>query len=303
MKRILVCGSNGLLGQHVAHLLGGSTELEVLNTGRQRSFVYDHLLFDYTQLDLSHRGDVRSLVASFQPDVIINTVAAIDVDWCELHRADAWQTNVTSVEHLIEAARKNAVHIVHVSTDYVFDGNNGPYSETHRPDPINYYGKTKLAAENLLLSSGLPVAIARVSHLFGAGIAVKPHFVSKVVHALRHGKPVFATRGIGTNPTMASDAARGILSIMHDMHRGIFHLSGPDGVNRFDYAHLVADVFDLPIEEIREVSAEDLNLPAQRPRWTCFSIDKARRELGFNPLHLRAAVEQYKRDLTHMVTN
>lgn len=303
MKRVLVCGSNGLLGQHVAHLLGGRTDLEVLHTGRQRSFVFDHLLFDYTQLDLTHRGDVRSLVSSFQPDVIINTVAAIDVDWCEQNRDGAWKSNVSTVEHLIEAARKNRSHIIHVSTDYVFDGKNGPYSEEHRPSPVNYYGKTKLAAENLLLASELPITIARVSLLFGAGVALKPNFVSKVVSALRRRETVFATRDIGTNPTLASDAAKAILTVMEGAHRGIFHVSGPDGMNRLDYAHMIADIFGLQTETIREVAASDLYLPAVRPTWTGFSIEKARNVLSYDPLPVRAALQQYRQDLTHMVTN
>ncbi len=303
MKRVLVCGSNGLLGQHVAHRLGDRTDLEVLNTGRQRSFVFDHLLFDYTQLDLTRRGDVRSLVSSFQPDVIINTVAAIDVDWCEQNRDDAWRANVTTVEHLIEAARKRSSHIIHVSTDYVFDGKNGPYNEQHKPSPVNYYGKTKLAAENLLLTSDLPVAIARVSLLFGAGVAVKPSFVSKVVAALRKGDPVYATRDIGTNPTLASDAASAILSIMHSAKTGVFHISGPEGVNRWDYAQMIARTFDLPSDGITDVKAGDLKLPAVRPRWTGFSIDKARKELTYAPLPVKDALEQYRRDLAHLVMN
>ena len=303
MKRILVCGSNGLLGQHVAHLLSGRTDLEVLNTGRQRSFVFDHLLFDYTQLDLTQRSDVRSLVSSFQPDVIINTVAAINVDWCELNREEAWKANVTTVEHLIEAARKRQSHIIHVSTDYVFDGRNGPYTEEHKPSPVNYYGKTKLAAENLLITSGLPASIARVSLLFGAGLTVKPSFVSKVVSSLRSGTPVYATRDIGTNPTLASDAARGLVAIMEGGHDGVYHLSGPDGVHRLEYAHMIADVFSLPPDGISEVAASDLKLPAVRPAWTSFSIEKAQRAFSFTPHDVRKALEQYKRDLTRLVMN
>jgi dTDP-4-dehydrorhamnose reductase len=303
MKRVLVCGSNGLLGQHVAHRLGNRTDLEVLNTGRQRSFAYDHLLFDYTELDLSNRSDVRSLLSSFLPDVIINTVAAINVDWCEEHRDGAWKANVSTVEHLIEGARKKGSHIIHVSTDYVFDGKNGPYAEDHRPAPINYYGKTKLAAENLLLSAGLPVSIARVSLLFGAGIAIKPNFVSKVVQSLRSGKTVYATKDIGTNPTLASDAAHALVTMMERQCEGIFHISGPDAVHRLEYAHLIAKTFNLPAEGIQEVSASDLDLPAERPRWTSFSIEKARQELSFAPLSVRDAIEKYKRDLSHTVMN
>lgn len=303
MLRILVCGSNGLLGQHIAALLGGRTDVEVLHTGRQRSFVYDHLLFDYTQLDLSQRGDVKSLLSSFQPEVVVNTAAAVDVDWCELNREQAWLSNVTAVEHLVEAARKCGSRIVHVSTDYVFDGKNPPYDETDTPSPVNYYGKTKLAAENILLASDIPFAIARVSLLFGTGTAIKAHFPKKVVDALRHGNTVQAAPDMGTNPTHAADAAEGILAIVERNKSGIFHLSGADSCDRLSYARLIAEEFGFSSDGIREVYRGDLKLTAVRPAWTSFSIDKARKELGYTPMSLREAVKKYRQDLLRTVLN
>src|SRR3989338_2974286 len=106
MKRILICWANGLLGQRLALMLSTQTEYEVLNTSHHRSFVFDDRLFDYTQLDISRKGDVKSLISSFQPTVIINAASATNVDWCEDHREEAWNANVVGVENLIDAARQ-----------------------------------------------------------------------------------------------------------------------------------------------------------------------------------------------------
>jgi dTDP-4-dehydrorhamnose reductase len=260
-------------------------------------------LFDYTQLDLSLRGDVRSLVSSFQPEVIINTAAAVDVDWCEQNREQAWMSNVTAVEHLVEAARKTHARVVHVSTDYVFDGKGGPYAENDRPSPVNYYGRSKLAAENILLSSGVPFAIARVRLLFGNGTGIKAHFVRKVDDALRSGRPVYAAPDMGTNPTHAADAAAGIVAIVERRKEGIFHLSGADPCDRLTYARMVAEEFGLDATGIVEVKRHDLKLAAVRPAWTSFRLDKARQELAYEPMTLRMAVQRYKQDLLRIVMN
>jgi len=118
-------------------MLSTQNDYEVLNTSVERSFVYDNKLFDYNQLDVTNRSDVKSLISSFQPNVILNAAAATDVDWCESNRGEAWKVNVTAVENLAEASRKVGAQLIHVSTDYVFDGKNGPYDETARPNPLD----------------------------------------------------------------------------------------------------------------------------------------------------------------------
>ena len=142
MKRILICGANGLLGQRLTLQLSGQTEYEVLSTSHHRTFVFDHQLFDYTQLDITKKSDVKSLLSSFHPSVIINAAGATNVDWCEQHRDEAWKVNVVGVENLIEAARRVGARLIHISTDYVFDGKHGPYSEEATPSPLSYYGKS-----------------------------------------------------------------------------------------------------------------------------------------------------------------
>src|SRR5512135_490874 len=116
MKRVLVCGSNGLLGQKLAWLLNGQSEYEVLHTSYHRSFVQEKVLVDYTQLDVTVRSDVKSLVTSFRPDIILNAAAMTNVDACEREREHAWKVNVTAVENLVEVCRRIDAKLVHVST-------------------------------------------------------------------------------------------------------------------------------------------------------------------------------------------
>ena len=303
MKRVLLCGSNGLLGQRLALLFSSRADLEVLNTGRQRSFVFDHHLFDYTQLDLTHRGDVKSLVSSFQPDVVVNTVAAVDVDWCEENRDLAWQTNVATAEHLADACRKVGAQLIHYSTDYIFDGRQGPYDESARPNPVNYYGKAKLAAENALLSAGIRVAVMRVSLLFGTGTGVKGNFGLKTVRTLREGGIVRATNEMGTNPTHIADAAAAGMAAAERNATGIFHVGGATYATRYDFALTLADTFRYDPSLVHLVAAADLRLPAARPRSTGFVLTKAEQELGYRPMNLREACLRFRNELLHESAN
>jgi dTDP-4-dehydrorhamnose reductase len=184
MKRILVCGSNGLLGQQLAWMLSRNQEYEVLHTSHHRS-LYLGNTFDYTQLDIANRSDVKSLVSSYRPDVIMNAAAMSNVDLCERERESAWKANVIGVENLAEISRRINAKLIHVSTDYVFDGKNGPYKEEDRTNPINYYGKTKLAGENAVLGSAIDFAILRTIVVYGTGVNIKNNFALWVINSLR----------------------------------------------------------------------------------------------------------------------
>ena len=161
---------------------------EVLHTSHHRLFVLDRHLFDFTQLDITNKGDVKSLVTSFRPDIIVNAAAMTNVDVCETQRELAWKVNVVGVENLVEVARRLNSLLIQISTDYVFDGKNGPYKETDRANPVNYYGKTKLAGENVILAGGISSAILRTIVVYGTGINVKNNFALWVISSLREGK-------------------------------------------------------------------------------------------------------------------
>ena len=279
MKRILICGSNGLLGQRLSSILSGQTQYEVLNTSIERSFVFDDRMFDYTQLDITNRSDVKSLVSSFQPDVILNAAAATNVDWCESNHEAAWKINVKAVENLVEAARKVHAQLIHVSTDYIFDGKSGPYDETASPNPIGYYGKTKLASENAVRTADISYAIVRTLVLYGCGIGVKSNFALWLIQSLREGKHIRVVEDQVGNPTYVGDLAAAIIRIFELSRQGIYHVAGSENISRYDFALRAAQVFNLDASLIERVKTSDLNQTAARPMQSGFILNKAEKEL------------------------
>lgn len=297
MKRVLICGSNGLLGQRLSLMLNTQTEYEVLCTSHHRSFVFDHKLFDYTQLDITKKSDVKSLISSFQPTVIMNAAAASNVDWCETHREEAWKINVVGVENLIEAARKVGAKLIHVSTDYVFDGKHGPYSEDDKPNPISYYGKSKLAAENAIRIADIPYAIARTIVLYGSGIGVKQNFALWVINSLQSGTNIRCVDDQTSNPTHVNDLAFALVKIFELNREGFYHICGKEMISRYDFAMHIAKMFGLNQKLIQRAKTSDLNQPAPRPPVTGFITLKAETELGFKPMDVTQGLTTLKREL------
>ncbi len=297
MKRILICGSNGLLGQRLALMLGGRTDYEVLNTSHHRSFVFDDRLFDYTQLDLSRKGDVKSLISSFQPDVIMNAAAMTNVDWCEDHREEAWNVNVVGVENLVEAARKVEARIIHISTDYVFDGKAGNYAEEDQPNPVNYYGKTKLAGENAIRIGDIDHAILRTVVVYGNGINVKKNFALWVIESLKAGRHIRCVTDQIGNPTYVSDLAFAMIQVAELGKSGIFHICGRDTVSRYDFAVKISEVFGFDSGLIEPILTKDFVQRAARPLRTSFITLKAETEFGFKPMTLLQGIDQLRHEL------
>ncbi|HLP16520.1 MAG TPA: dTDP-4-dehydrorhamnose reductase [Bacteroidota bacterium] len=297
MKRLLVCGSNGLVGQRLALLFGHTTDYEVLHTSHHRNFNLDRGFFDYTQLDITVRSDVKSLVTSYRPDIIINTAAISSVDECERQRENAWRVNVNGVENLTDAARLIGAKMIHLSTDYVFDGKYGPYTEIDRVNPINYYGKTKLAGENVILSGGVPFAILRVILVYGGGVALKKNFATWVIEALRRGESINCAVDQVANPTYVGSVGSAVLSVIERDGRGVFHICDSERLSRYDFAMRIAEAFGLDRELIHKIQSSGLNQAAPRPLSTGFLVDKARNEVGFEPGNVRNGLEALRRDL------
>ncbi len=290
MKRILVCGSNGLLGQQLAWMLKENQEFEVLHTSHHRSFYLGNI-FDYTQLDITNRSDVKSLVSSYRPDVVLNAAAMSNVDVCEREREAAWKANVIGVENLAETARRIGAKLIHVSTDYVFDGKSGPYSESDRTNPINYYGKTKLAGENVLLGSAIDYAIVRTIVVYGAGKNIKNNFALWVINSLKQNKTIRCYIDQISNPTFVQDLAQAIISAVQYNAKGLYHICGCETLSRYEFARKIANIFNLDSSLINEANSGEVELPAQRPRITGFKIEKAKKDLHYSPMRVAESLK------------
>ncbi len=279
-RRVVITGSNGLLGQKVTELLSQSQSYSLHLTSSQEESVFPADQAPYTRMDITDRSQVTRVIDELQPDTIINTAAITNVDSCETNREAAWRVNVNGVENLVHAGKLAGSHIIQLSTDYIFDGKSGPYSEEDRPNPIGYYGRTKLAAENLLRTSNVGHAIVRTMVLYGQARKVKPNFALWLIRELQEERSVKVVSDQLGSPTFVDDLAYGIVKILELKKSGIYHISGPDVVSRYDFAREVARVFRLNTKLISAVKTSALNQPAPRPLKSGFIILKAQVDLN-----------------------
>jgi dTDP-4-dehydrorhamnose reductase len=277
----MITGAHGLLGQKTALVLAQETEHQLLLTDLAGDTFFANERFDYQQLDIASMADVKSLVAQYRPDVIVNAAAMTDVDACEVERERAWRINVDGLKHLLIAARKlGSCFVVQVSTDYVFDGREGDYTEAMRPNPLGYYGKSKLAAENALLSSGVGGAILRTQVLYGTGYNVRKNFVTWVLDQAERKQRITAVTDQVGNPTLADDLAFAILKVAARRRAGLYHVSGPEPIDRHAFAQRILEVFRMPTE-LAPVLTADLNQAAPRPMNSSFITLKFEAEFGY----------------------
>jgi len=298
MKKILVTGANGLLGQKLVKYL--SKHHHIMGTGREDHFVAPELDVEYRPLDITNARECRDLIYNYRPDIIINAASYTNVDGCELNKAECWAVNVKGVENLAFAARRDMAMVIHISTDYVFDGANGPYTEDDKPNPISYYGKAKLASENVVRMEGVPFAIARTSVLFGSGKQVKNNFFLWVYRNLKENKTIRVVTDQYNTPTLVEDLAIGIHLLIEKSRFGLFHLSGSEFLNRYEFAMRIARTFDFDTDLIQPIPTSVLQQPASRPPKAGLRAEKARNELGFNPHSIKDACRYLKSQLKDM---
>ena len=284
-RRILVTGANGLLGQQLVRILSNCADFDVLATGRENRIKLKGVSCGYTPLDITDTKEVNRIFQDFTPNVVINCAAMTNVDQCEDDRDSCWKVNVEAVEHLTRSCLNLGSKLVQVSTDFIFSGNEGPYKESDRPDPVNYYGKSKLAAENCIRKSGLKNwAIARTVLVFGTGAYLsRSNIVLWVIDKLTKGEKINVVDDQWRTPTYAPDLAMGLHKLVRYDKNGVYHLSGREFLSIYDFAHKIAEVLDLDASLINRANAQTFQQKALRPPKTGFIILKAESEFGYNP--------------------
>lgn len=291
-QSILVTGSNGLLGQKIINQLKNRKDIQLIATskGENRRFEKD---FNYESLDITSQKEVEEIIAKHKPDAVINTAAMTNVDACEDDKENCWNINVNAVKYLLESCEKHNSHLIHLSTDFVFDGEDGPYVETDNPNPLSYYAKSKLASEELMLESEYKkTAIARTIIVFGNGDNLsRGNLVLWAKGALEKQSPINVVDDQFRAPTLASDLARGCISIAEKGATGIYHLSGPETLSILEIVKRIGRFYNLSTECVTPIKTATLNQTAARPPRTGFVIDKARKELDYNPKTLEESLE------------
>jgi dTDP-4-dehydrorhamnose reductase len=300
-KRVLIVGGNGLLGQKVTELFARSSAYRVTVAAKAEKPIREVDSTQYLSMDITSKKDVKNVVFSCEPDTIVNAAAMTNVDACEKERELAWKINVGGVQNIIEAARRNDTKIIHVSTDYIFNGKSGPYGENDQPEPLNYYGKSKLASENELRASGLDYCIARTIVLYGLGHGVKSNFALWVIQNLEKNLPVRVVNDQYGNPTLADDLAHAIVSAVELGRSGIYNIAGREIVSRHEFALRVANIFGFDAALVIPVKTSDLRQPAARPLKSGLITLKAEVELGIKPSTVEQGVTVLKSQLTRNV--
>ncbi|TGE10164.1 SDR family oxidoreductase [Hymenobacter fodinae] len=283
--KLLITGSNGLLGQKLVALLHQQVGVQLIATSRgenKLAALYPQVRF--VPLDLTNPAKVQEVIATEQPTHLIHTAAMTNVDECELHQEACWQNNVTATEYLVAACEQHNVHLVHVSTDFIFSGEHGPLMEEAAPGPVNFYGQSKLAAEQAVQACRTPWAILRTVLVYGTAHEYgRTNIVLWVRDSLRAGKHIKVVSDQLRTPTLAEDLAQGCWLAAKHNATGIYHISGEELLTPYQMALQVAEFFGLDASLIEKVDASTFSQPATRPLRTGFIITKAKTDLGYQP--------------------
>jgi dTDP-4-dehydrorhamnose reductase len=281
--RILVTGCNGLLGQKLVALIYSKPERYLIATAKSK-LIPSLPRGEFHLLDITSQTAVDEIISKTKPDVVINTAAMTQVDQCETEREKCWQANVEAVRYLVEACQKTNVHLVQVSTDFIFDGSHGPLDENEKPNPISYYGKSKLAGEVVIQKSTTDWAILRTVLVYGVTQDMsRSNIVLWVKKSLEDGKSINVVNDQWRTPTLAEDLAMGCLLAATKKTKGIFNISGDQMMTPYDIAIATADFFKLDKSLIHQTDSTKFSQPAKRPPKTGFIIEKAKKELGYSP--------------------
>ncbi|MGV3585445.1 MAG: SDR family oxidoreductase [Adhaeribacter sp.] len=284
-KKILITGSNGLLGQKLAQLLVHNAEIDLIATSRGQNKLSELLPeLHFISLDVTDAQQVEKIISVERPTHIIHTAAMTNVDECELNQEACWLLNVEAVQYLVNACEKYKVHLIHLSTDFVFDGEAGPYNEEAQPNPISYYGQSKLAAEKIVQASAVKWAIIRTVLVYGVVHDYgRTNIVLWVKNSLEAKKNIQVVNDQFRTPTLAEDLAMGCWLVVQHNAEEIFHISSKETLTPYKMALQVAEYFNLDKAYITKADASNFSQPAKRPPRTGFNITKAEKILGFKP--------------------
>lgn len=297
--RILITGSNGLLGQKLVNALRDDAEVELIATSRGDDRTPAPLGTRYHALDITSKADVDRVFDETRPDAVIHGAAMTNVDACETDPEACRLQNITATHHLVDAAKRHISHFIFLSTDFIFDGLNGPYREDDAPAPLSIYGHSKLEGERIVMRAGLDKwAIARTIIVYGVAPGLsRSNVVLWAKSALEKGQPIKVVDDQWRMPTLAEDLADGCIRIAKRKATGIFNLSGPDGMSILELVRRVGAFFHLNSSVVTAVKSDTLGQPAKRPPRTGFVLDKARRELGYAPRGFEAGLAVLKEQL------
>lgn len=286
MKRLFITGGSGLLGSKFRYIAGN--EYEIVTTHHKNPGE------NSVSFDITDENDVMDKITSLNPDAVIHAAALTNVDYCEDHPEEAWNVNAKGTDNIAKACEKIDSKLIYVSTDFVFDGERGMYSEEDKTNPLGYYASTKLEGEEFIRQhDDLDYAVTRVSVLYGWHTRI--NFVTWVIDELKHGNEINIVTDQYNSPTLADNAAEAMLKIFEKDKTGIYHTVGDERINRFDFAQNIAKVFDLDSSLINPTKSTNFVQKAKRPKDSSLNVEKARKDLGIKMLNTTEGLNYMKK--------
>lgn len=293
--KVLIIGANGFTGRHLLHHL--SAQPGYIVTGSSlRPDIQPESGYPFIRADLTDYATVEKMIRSVSPQVVVNTSALSVPDYCEQHRSEAYTVNVAAVRHLAECCDAAGSRLIHLSSDFVFDGRKRSlYTEEDLPSPVNYYGETKWLGEQAVAQACRDYAIARVVVVYGKALPGQHGNILQLVkNRLEQGQPIRVVSDQWRTPTWVKDVCRGIELLALSRTNGLFHICGGECLSIADMAYRVADYFHLDRSLILPVTTKEMNEATPRPAFSGLSIEKARRELGYAPHTLEEGLEELR---------
>ena len=285
MKTLLITGAYGQLGDACVKFLKNNYNITLSGVSPSDGGVH---------LDIRSKSSIKKVLSDIDPDVILNLAALTDVDGCELDPQQAKDINFSGVKNL---CRDFSGHFIQISTDYVFDGKSGPYSEEDEPNPKSVYGKTKLFADNWLLDNYSKSTIIRTNILYSYTKRTKASFLKWVVDSLNDNQNIKVVNDHWNNPTWTESLSSVIYKIIDNEAFNLYHYGDRDILNRFDFSILISKVFNLDSSLIMPISSDELNQIAPRPRKSGLITKKIESELGIIPKSVETCLNEIRKQL------
>ena len=291
-KRILITGSNGLLGQKLSDVYLAQNGVIWLATGRGENRHPEKGDIPYAQMDICIEEEVNKVLESFKPDVVIHTAAMTQVDDCEFEQEACVALNIDAVAHLARKSSELNFRLVHLSTDFIFDGTKQMYTEADAPNPLSYYGWSKLEAEKRVQELAKDYAILRTVLVYGKVADMsRSNIMLWAYNTLKDKKEAKVVDDQFRTPTLAEDLAFGCVLAAEAKEIGIYNIAGADYLSIYELVTKIAQMYDFSMDSIEKVSSDTLNQPAKRPPITGLDISKARRDWGYSPRSLEEGIQ------------
>ena len=287
-KKVLLTGSNGFIGQKLLEKLLLEPAFEVLAFSKGENRHHNNEGYHYIDGDVCNESQLNTVFSEFNPDIVIHTVALANVDTCEKDVSECRKVNVDPIKTFVLLAQEHNFHFIQLSTDFIFDGQDGPYAEDAKPNPLNEYGKSKLEAEQLLESSKMKWSVVRTILVYGTPHQkTRSNLILWVKNSLEQGKEIKVVTNHFRMPTLVEDLVDAMITIIQKGKTGVYHICGNELLSVYEIAQEVASFWELDTSLIKPVHSSSFASGTPRPDNSGFTVEKAFRELNYRARSLK----------------